>query len=142
MASLRGLDLVKAVVAHASKNNCYGKFLNNVNFISAGDGQCKAEFIVADEHLNSFGTLHGGCTSTIIDCISTYALMTNEKALPGVSVDLHVTFLKAAFPGDTIVVDAKTIKCGKKLAFLEVELAKKKDGIIIARGQHTKFIAA
>lgn len=49
-------------------------------------------------------------------------------------------YLKAAFPGDVIVVDAKTCKAGKTLAFLEVELTKKEGGDLIARGQHTKFI--
>lgn len=34
MASSRGLELVKAVVAHALKNSCYGKFLNNVCYYS------------------------------------------------------------------------------------------------------------
>lgn len=49
--------------------------------------------------------------------------------------------MKAAFPGDNIFIDARTIRSGKTLAFLEVEL-KKEDGAIIARGQHTKFIAS
>lgn len=39
-----------------------------------------------------------------------------------------------------ISIDAKTIKAGKTLAFLEVEMTRKKDGAIIARGQQTKFI--
>lgn len=49
-------------------------------------------------------------------------------------------FLKAAFPGDVVSIDARTIKAGRTLAFLEVELSKKDDGALIARGIHTKFI--
>ena len=49
-------------------------------------------------------------------------------------------FLKTALPGDVISIDARTIKAGKRLAFLEVEITKKDDGVIIARGVHTKYI--
>lgn len=63
-----------------------------MRLLSAGDGKCKAQFTVAEEHLNLGGFLHGGFSSTIIDCVSTYALMTYKgDSPPGVSVDLHVT---------------------------------------------------
>jgi acyl-coenzyme A thioesterase 13 len=58
--------------------------------IKGGDGTCQAEFKVASEHLNRGGTMHGGFTATLVDVVTTYALMTNENAPPGVSVDLHV----------------------------------------------------
>ncbi|XP_014210787.1 acyl-coenzyme A thioesterase 13 [Copidosoma floridanum] len=134
-------EFIKVLYDATAKSNTFGRLLKNVQLISAENGKCKAEFEVAEEHLNYAGTLHGGCTSTLVDCISTYALMSyKDKGLPGVSVDLHVTFLKAAFPGDVILIDAKTIKAGRTMAFLEVELTKKKDGAIVARGIHTKFI--
>lgn len=66
--------------------------------------------------------------------------MTNENSPPGVSVDIHVSYLKSAREGDAVIIDAKTIKTGKNLAFLECELSHAKDGSIIARGTHTKFV--
>lgn len=57
---------------------------------SAGQGSCTAEFKVEAEMTNAGGTLHGGCTSTIIDCISTIGLMTGPNSSPGVSVNLNV----------------------------------------------------
>lgn len=63
-----------------------------MRLLSAGDGKCKVQFNVVEEHLNEGGFLHGGFTTTVIDCISTYALMTHKNDChPGVSVDLHVT---------------------------------------------------
>lgn len=50
-------------------------------------------------------------------------------------------FLKAAFPGETVTVDARTIRAGKTLAFLAVELTKNDGKDVIARGQHTKYVA-
>lgn len=127
-----------------------------------GNGRCIAEFVVKSENLNGGGTLHGGFTATVVDNYTTYALMTLDKP-PGVSVDLHVRFdrhffllffilssvlilfgyfsyLKGAKEGETIVIDAKTIKAGRTLAYLECELRNKKDDSILARGLQTKFI--
>lgn len=50
------------------------------------------------------------------------------------------SYLKGAREGEDIVVEAKTIKAGKTLAFLEVELKKKTTNDVVARGTHTKFI--
>lgn len=119
----------------------FGQCLKNLKIVSAGNGNCKAEFIVSDEHLNVGGTMHGGFTSTLIDCISTYAVMTQGNNVPGVSVDLHVTFMKPGLPGDLVMVDARTIRAGRTLAFLAVDVTKNDGKDIIAHGRHTKFIA-
>jgi len=38
--------------------------------------------------------MHGGFSAHLVDSITTAALMTNEGGLPGVSVDLHMTYMK------------------------------------------------
>lgn len=48
--------------------------------------------------------------------------------------------MKPALPGDLITVDAKTIRSGKTLAFLAVDITKNEGKDIIAHGRHTKFI--
>lgn len=71
--------------------------------------------------------------------VTTYALM-SKPCHPGVSVDLHVTYLKAAKEGDEVIVSAKTLRAGRKLAFIECVLMQKNDGAIIAKGGQTKFV--
>ncbi|XP_058835475.1 acyl-coenzyme A thioesterase 13-like isoform X1 [Topomyia yanbarensis] len=122
------------------RQTCTNQYDKSIQMISGGDGKCVAEFKVAEEHLNRAGGLHGGYTATLVDVVTTYALMTKDNCLPGVSVDIHVTYLKAAKEGDDVIIDANTIRAGKNLAFLECELRHKKDNSIIARGQHTKYI--
>lgn len=48
--------------------------------------------------------------------------------------------MKAAFPGDLVTVDARTVRLGKTLAFLAVDVMKNDGKDIIAHGRHTKFI--
>lgn len=51
-------------------------------------------------------------------------------------------FLNAAPLGEQIVIEAKTNKSGKNLAFLAVEIKKKSNGQMLAKGSHTKFVLA
>lgn len=44
-----------------------------------------------EEHTSKMGMLHGGLTATLVDTISTMALLCTERALPGVSVDMNIT---------------------------------------------------
>lgn len=75
-----------------------------------------------------------------LQVISTLALMTKDDSVPGVSVDIHVSYLKAAREGDVVIIEADTIRKGKKLAFLECVLKHKKDDSVIAKGSHTKYV--
>ncbi|CAG2065631.1 unnamed protein product [Timema podura] len=130
-------------LSFTKKNKEKGKAekIVKVEVLSAGDGRCLAQMVVAEEHQNTFGTLHGGFTATVVDEVSTLALMTTGSGHPGVSVDLNVSYMKAANLGDKILIDAKTLKAGKRLAFLEVEI-KKESGELIAKGSHTKFVSS
>ncbi len=58
--------------------------------MSGGAGKLVCEMKVEEEHQNRGGSLHGGMTATLVDAVSTLALMSNG-APPGVSVDLNVS---------------------------------------------------
>jgi acyl-coenzyme A thioesterase 13 len=70
-----------------------------VDVTSAGNGQCTAEMVVNVEHTNVHGTLHGGFTATVVDVISSMAVLTHPRVIDniesfpnsGVTVDLHVS---------------------------------------------------
>lgn len=134
------IDLIKSIIQRLSTTTSFGQCMKNMKILSADNGKCKGEFKVNEEHLNIGGSMHGGFTATVIDCMSTYALMTHEKNSPGVSVDMHITYMKPAFPGEVVTVEAKTIRVGRTLAFLAVELTKNDGKDIIAHGQHTKYV--
>lgn len=59
--------------------------------MSAGQGRCVAKMKVEKEHTNRTGNLHGGFTATLVDAVSTLALMTTEQGVPGVSVNINVS---------------------------------------------------
>ena len=60
-----------------------------VRIVSATKGKLSCELTVGEEHANLTGTLHGGLTATIIDSVSTWAIVSAEHP-PGVSTDLNI----------------------------------------------------
>jgi acyl-coenzyme A thioesterase 13 len=95
-----------------------------------------------DEGLgNSYGSLHGGATSTLVDIMGTLALLAKDHKRGGVSIDLNVSFLNAAPLGSKIICKGAVLKLGKNLGFTEVEILNE-EGKIIATGRHTKAFPA
>jgi acyl-coenzyme A thioesterase 13 len=136
------LDVVRAIWKEMTNSNHFDRVMKTVSIVSAGDGRAVAEMCVREEDTNRGGTLHGGLTSTLVDTVSTLGLMTTRDNLPGVSVDLNVSFLKGVKVGETIVIESETVRAGSTLAFLHVQLRNKKTGEVVALGSHTKFLAA
>lgn len=47
---------------------------------------------IDESHLNVGGTLHGGLTATLVDNVSTLAILSAESK-PGVSVDMNISYV-------------------------------------------------
>ncbi|RZF46798.1 hypothetical protein LSTR_LSTR012021 [Laodelphax striatellus] len=136
---MSALQTVRSYWKYLIEGKGFEAILNTTQIVSAGEGKCTAEMVVGEQHLNALGTLHGGCTATLVDMISSMALITTKKGNAGVSVDMSISYLRAAPLGEKIIIEAKTNKSGKTLAFLDVAI-KKTNGDLIATGTHTKFV--
>ncbi|XWS33070.1 hypothetical protein CRYUN_Cryun22dG0046900 [Craigia yunnanensis] len=110
----------------------------SVDLIETGRVICS--FKVPPRLLNGGNYLHGGVTATLVDLVSSAAIYTVGATFPGTSVEINVSFLDAAFADEEIEIEAKTLRVGKAVAVLSVELRKKNTGKIIAQGRHTKYL--
>uniref|UniRef100_A0A0N5AQ08 Acyl-coenzyme A thioesterase 13 n=1 Tax=Syphacia muris TaxID=451379 RepID=A0A0N5AQ08_9BILA len=142
MSTSRYLTLAKEIVAAFKGAKDFSRCCGEVNcfarIINAEEGHVKVELDVTNELVNPYGTLHGGCTATLVDIVTTMALTATPRAQPGVSVDLSVSYLAAAKLGETIVVDASVLRAGKMLAYTRADVFRKSDNALVAVGQHTK----
>ncbi|CAI5441538.1 unnamed protein product [Caenorhabditis angaria] len=134
------LKMANNMIKFYSNKGQFGALLGTEKFqaIQADEGRLKVEFKVEQDMTNHFGTLHGGYTATIVDIFTTAALMCTKHEHPGVSVDLHVTYLAAAKVGETLVLDSTVTKQGRTLAFTKAEIFRKDDNRLIATAVHTK----
>ncbi|XP_053252738.1 acyl-coenzyme A thioesterase 13 [Podarcis raffonei] len=134
------IQSLRAVVKMLLESPGFDRVLNKMTVLSASPGKVVCEMKVEEEHTNRGGTLHGGLTATLVDVVSTAALLHTERAAPGVSVDMNITYMSAAKMGDEIQITAEILKQGRTLAFANVDLRNKATGKLIAQGRHTKYL--
>ncbi|XP_034657237.1 acyl-coenzyme A thioesterase 13 [Drosophila subobscura] len=139
MSGKRGVDFVKQIAEYVANKGGFDRVLKMVKITGGGDGRAFGEFTVQKEHLNHQGILHGGLTGTIVDNISTYAMM-SRGSHPGVTANLNVSYLSAAKPGEIVEIDARTVRTGRKMAYLDIVLKRQSDKSIIATGRQVKYI--
>tara|TARA_B100000405_G_scaffold158071_1_gene110524 strand:- start:2632 stop:3171 length:540 start_codon:yes stop_codon:yes gene_type:complete len=102
------------------------------------------ELFVAPELCNRFGTLHGGCIATLVDALTTCALLVQDQHAHkggGVTTDLHVSCVKSAKMHTTVTCEAVAKRLGRTMGFSTCELRDEK-GDVVATGSHTKFLGA
>ncbi|VDO60240.1 unnamed protein product [Heligmosomoides polygyrus] len=138
MCATKYMQSLKHYLEFCNKSKNFMQIAGTMRPISASEGRVKVEFEVTPAMTNPSGTLHGGCTATLVDIMTTAACLTLPRALPGVSVDLHVTYLAAAKEGESVIIDSQVMKSGKTLAFTKADLFLKENNKIIATGLHTK----
>ncbi|KAI9164819.1 hypothetical protein LWI28_002670 [Acer negundo] len=111
----------------------------HVDLIEPGRIICSMK--VPSRLLNSGNFLHGGATATLVDLVGSAVIFTLGAPATGVSVEINVSYLDAAYAGEEIEIEAKTLRVGKAVGVVSVELRKKETGKIIAQGRHTKYLA-
>lgn len=123
----------------------FDRNLEGMNVVHVGADKVVVELVVHQGLANAYGTLHGGATCTLVDVVSTMALLAVDPLRAGVSVDLNCSFLSAAKVGEKIVIEARVLRSGKKLGFTEVDIWKAASGegssrVMVATGRHTKAL--
>jgi len=113
--------------------------LKHVSLVEASKGKIKCEMVVQDEHLNGYGTLHGGCSATIIDSVSSFAFVTMDDNQAGVSCDINASYIKGAKVGETIVIKSDVLKGFGRVRFANVDICNQA-GELLVTGRHTKFM--
>ena len=112
--------------------------------INDGNKGVACELYVAPELCNRFGTLHGGCIATLVDALTTCALLVQDQHAHkggGVTTDLHVSCVKSAKMHATVTCEAVAKRLGRTMGFSTCELRDEK-GDVVATGSHTKFLGA
>lgn len=118
----------------------FDKALAGMTLEAAGDGRCTVKLPVGDAVQNMVGTLHGGAIATLVDIAGTIAIMSADADhRPGVTTDLNTSYFSAAAAGDVVTAEARVLKSGRTLAFVEVDLVNQA-GKALAQGRMTKFM--
>lgn len=110
-----------------------------VEKIHAQDGKSHLEITVNGNSVNPRGAFHGGVVYTLCDmaCFTALAsvLADDEDA---VTIDIHVSVIRAAKLGDRVKITGRVLKRGRNVGFMESEAYLGEQ--LIARATVTKSI--
>jgi uncharacterized protein (TIGR00369 family) len=99
-------------------------------------GSVEVQLDVGTDHLNLFGTLHGGLIATLADTATGLAMLTSlDDGMTHVTTSLSVTFLAPARSG-TVTARGRVLKRGRRFGYAEADVVDA-DEALLARAAAT-----
>nr|CAD1836881.1 unnamed protein product [Ananas comosus var. bracteatus] len=91
--------------------------------------------------VNSESYLHSGVIATLADVVGSAVFYSSGFPTSGVSLEISISYLDAAFINEEIEIEAKLLRVGKAVGVTSIEFRKKNTGKIIAQARHSKYLA-
>jgi uncharacterized protein (TIGR00369 family) len=109
--------------------------LLGLELVHREDGMARVAVTIAEHHLNTNGTAHGGVLTTLMDTASGAAMAYQESiGKNGVAtVSIQVSYLGPTFVGDTITATARCRGKGRRILTLDIQ-AENQKGEAVAIG--------
>lgn len=108
-------------------------------------GRVRWAITVAPWHSNPGGVVQGGVMATLLDEAVANAVTSLRgydvtSVDPHLVVDMNVSFIAAARPGERLEVEGQVLQLGRQVAFGEAEARRQPDGALVAKGRFTFII--
>lgn len=104
---------------------------NNYNVIKVEEGYCELEGIISETSYNNMNIVHGGYIFGLADTAAGIAALSCVfgSDVNIVTVDASINYFKPA-KGEKLIAKAKTIKPGKTISVIEVEIYNDKNDMV------------
>jgi uncharacterized protein (TIGR00369 family) len=110
--------------------------------VDAERGFVRVAYSVTEGLANRFGALHGGMTAAMMDdAMSLAAGVVAQWGEITPTLEMKVSYLAQAKPGMRLIGEARTVKRGRSVIFLECTLSDEA-GKLIATGSSTVMVTA
>ena len=97
-----------------------------------GKGEARLSLPIEPQLTNSLGTAHGGVIMSLLDvALCTAARTLHPESLGVITINMSTSFIGAG-SGAKLYADARVMKDGRSLSFVEAE-AKNEDGTLVAK---------
>lgn len=110
-----------------------------MTYTNGGVGRATVSMVVGKEHLNCYGTCHGGTIFTLADVAFGLASSSYNVIAPG--IDVHITYHVPVRVGQRLIATSAEIYRGNKLAVIRVEV-RDESGVLVSNFTGTVFITA
>jgi uncharacterized protein (TIGR00369 family) len=104
-------------------------------------GGVRVAYDTTETLANRYGAIHGGMTAAMLDDVTSLAAgLTIEWGQITPTLEMKVSYIAQGKPGARILAEARTIRRGGTVMFLEADL-KDEEGKLIATASSTVMIA-
>ncbi|MHB8764496.1 MAG: PaaI family thioesterase [Deferrisomatales bacterium] len=100
--------------------------------LEVAPGSCRVEMTVAEDMANLYGTAHGGAVFSLID--DAFQIAGNSAGITAFALNLSVTYVSAARPGERLVAEARELAATRRTATYQVTVTRD-DGGVVATAQ-------
>jgi uncharacterized protein (TIGR00369 family) len=114
----------------------FDNFIDPV-LVRLDDGEAEVHWQAKPNHLNRFGAVHGGALAGLIDTVAAITSLTKMKRI--VTIELNVSYVKAASITTKVIAKGKVIHAGQSLLRTTVDLYNQ-DGQLLTKGNITFFV--
>ena len=125
-------------------SNQFGDLLE-MDFDIDSPGKIVYRMIVTEKHLATPQAAHGGAVSAMMDatmgvCALSQVLSDNRVVS---TIEMKISFLAPALLGDKLIGEARILKSGKRILFVEGEIRNQKNQLIsVATGTFNSYPAS
>ncbi len=98
-----------------------------------GPGYSRVRLTVTQAMCNFHGTVHGGVIFGLGDIA--FAAASNSRGQTAVALDVNISFLRPAFPGDVLVAEAQEQDLSGPIGLYDITVRREGDGQLIAQSQ-------
>lgn len=114
---------------------------------SVEEGRVVMTITLEERHMNPNGVLHGGVLTTLMDEATGHSIVTirgmeTMMQAPHATVDMNMSFLSGARPGDVLECEGRALRVGKSVCFAEGEVRRRGRGDLIAKGRFTFVVVS
>ncbi|OJD14732.1 hypothetical protein AJ78_04958 [Emergomyces pasteurianus Ep9510] len=116
--------------------------MKTIKLVKVETNTAEFEFTVTQQMCNSLGILHGGCTTTILDMLTSmaaFAAPEGDKMVSTLSRTLSMTFLRPVPMGTKVRVVVQMVAAGKKFVHFTGNILTM-DGKVCASCVHDKAV--
>ncbi len=100
-----------------------------LELLEAGEGRASVTMRVRPEHINFWGSCHGGAIFSLAD--TALGLACNSYGSVAALIDSHMTFSVAVQSGERLTARAEEVSRTRKLGVYRMEV-RREDGVLVA----------
>ena len=105
-------------------NGCNVGKLLGIEVNDLKEGYAKGKLTILKEHINVFGTVHGGILFTLADHIG--GACGNTLGKKSLLVESSIQFMKGVVEGETVFAEARLTYKGKKIGRIDIKIYQRK----------------